>query len=230
MARSAPGVPQWDQAPWSSAALTTYRLSGSTITIYSNVTTPSRHREEDGRRSGGADQMVSGQPAPDRPPLLFGETLLQRRSKERLFAPVRPAQENPEPSRRSPRPWSRATGLVLDRPLSTATVPRRRSCTASNTTVVARRTSLAGPALARGPALRSVVATLAGTAFSPFGDGSNSRRPRRLDPGPLPQRRPGGVDVSSQLKQLAVIGAQPVSERCPPWWRRRSRHRSTGTA
>jgi len=46
--------------------------------------------------------MVSGSTALDRPPLLFGETLLQRRSKERPFAPVIPAQEIPELSRRSP--------------------------------------------------------------------------------------------------------------------------------
>jgi len=90
------------RTPWLSAALTTYRLSGAPSRSTRTRHRPSRHRERRRATIRGVDQMVSGSTALDRPPLLFGETLLQRRSKERLFAPVIPAQEIPELSRRSP--------------------------------------------------------------------------------------------------------------------------------
>jgi len=78
-------------------------------------------------------------------------------------------------------------GLMLDTPAETATVPRLRSCTASNTSG-GRSPHVAGRTRARTRACPSLGCCSRWLALPlSFGGGLNSRKPRAVRPGPLPQ-------------------------------------------
>jgi len=172
------------RTPWLSAALTTYRLSGAPSRSTRTRHRPSRHRERRratirGSRSDGQwlNRAWSSATALRWNP---ASAPLER-------APVRPCDTGSrDPRAESPQPnapWSRVMGLMLDTPAETATVPRLRSCTASNTSG-GRSPHVAGRTRARTRACPSLGCCSRWLALPlSFGGGLNSRKPRAVRPG-----------------------------------------------